>query len=184
MLRYLKVLTLALVLGAAVAQGQEAGRISSGGAVSLAPTSASLVTAHDRLAAEFRRLAEAAIGPEATAEDREAISRFVRRMIEPRLRKESWSLFPTFDSIVGGGYAVPANLFDLDGVSYLVKEIERTTATGERAAFETRLYALSVALESYFTKVQLLVVPVLKERLGETALGALAGEVEAGRTRP
>ena len=184
MLRHMRLLTLALVLGAASAQGQEAGRNSSGGAVSLTPTAGSLVSAHDRLAAEFRRLADAAIGPAATTEHRQAITRFLRTKIEPRLRKESWSLFPTFDSIVGGGYAVPANLFDLDGVSYLVKEIERTTATGERAAFETRLYALSVALESYFTKVQLLVVPVLKERLGETALGTIEGELEVGRTRP
>lgn len=184
MLRQFRLLTLALMFGALPAQGQEGNRASQGGAVALAPTAASLVSAHDRLAAEFRRLAEAAIGPTATAEQRQAITRFLRTQIEPRLRKESWSLFPTFDSLVGGGYAVPANLFDLDGVSFLVKEIERTAASGERVAFETRLYALSVALESYFTKVQLLVLPVLKDRLGESALAAVVGELEQGRTRP
>lgn len=182
--RQLRLLTLALVLGAVAAQGQEVTHDSKGGSVSLTPNAATLVTRHDELAAQFRRLAQAATGSAAHASDREELARFVRGTIVPQLSKEMQVLFPTFDSIVGGGYAVPATLFDLDLVSYLVKELERTATDEDGAAFETRAYALSIALEGYFTKVQLLVLPVLKERLGPKALGVALSLVDVERSKP
>jgi hypothetical protein len=165
--RQLQLFTLALVLGAVTAQGQ--GVAQKGGSVSLTPNAAGLVTTHDGLAAQFRRLTQAATGATAKASDRAALASFVRGKVVPQINQEVAVLFPVFDSIVGGGYAVPATLFDLDAVSYLVKELERTAANGDRTAFETRTFALGLSLETYFTKVQLLVLPVLNERLGEAA---------------
>ena len=174
--RQIRLLALTLVFGAVAAQGQAGGQTSKGGAVSLTPNAAGLVTTHDGLAAQFRRLTQAATGATAKASDRTALASFVRGKVVPQINQEVAALFPTFDSIVGGGYAVPATLFDLDAVSYLVKELERTAANGDRAAFETRTFALGLSLETYFTKVQLLVLPVLNERLGEAAFQRL--EVE------
>lgn len=182
--RQLRLLTLALVFGTVSAQGQGVGQASKGGSVSLTPNAAALVTTHDGLAAQFRRLTQAATGSTAKASDRDALARFVRAKVVPQITQEVIVLFPTFDSIVGGGYAVPATLFDTDVVSYLVKELERTAANRDRAAFETRSFALGLSLENYFTKVQLLVLPVLNERLGATALGATLNRLDWDRATP
>jgi hypothetical protein len=176
----LHLITLALVIGAGAAQGQ--GQITSGGSAALQPSLVSLRTTHDGLAAQFRRLAAAATGPTAQAADRQALARFVRHTIVPQLQSESFELITAFDSLVGGGYAVPATLFDLDAIGYLIKEIERTAGGGDRITFETRSYALSVALEGYFTKMQLLVLPVLNARLGGPALSTALTRLEARRT--
>lgn len=172
-------ITLTLVLGAAVAQGQGVGQQSTaGGSVALKPSVTTIVSTHDGLAAEYRRLTDAATGTAAKATDRHALAHFLRAAIAPQLQAESFELFTAFDSVVGGGYAVPATLFDLDAIGFLVKEIERTASGEDRTTFATRSYALSVALEGYFTKVQLLVLPVLKDRLSGPALEAVLARVE------
>ena len=178
--RQFHLITLALVLGAGAAQAQETGQSTKGGSVALQPSLTSLVATHDDLAAQFRRLAVAATGTAARTADRQALARFLRAAIVPQLKTESYTLFPVFDSLVGGGYAVPATLFDLDAIELLIKEIERT-AGGDRVAFDTRSYALSVALDGYFTKVQLLVLPVLNERLGGAALSGVLNRLQARR---
>lgn len=157
-------------------------RSSNGGSVALRAGVASLVTAHDSLAARFRRLVTSATAPGASPSARQAVVTFVRAEIEPQLSRESIALFPTFDSIIGGGYAVPATLLDLDGIAFLAQEVART-AGASRGDFEARLYALSSALESYFTKTDLLVLPVLHERLGSVALTAVltSATSKAGR---
>lgn len=180
--RQLYLTTLALVLGAGAAQGQETGQSTKGGSAVLQPSLTFLVATHDDLAAQFRRLAGAATGATAKTADRQALARFVRTAIVPQLKIESVELFTAFDSLVGGGYAVPATLFDLDAIEFLIKEIERTAGGGDRVAFETRSYALSMALDGYFTKVQLLVLPVLNARLGRPALSAALTRLEARRT--
>lgn len=183
--RQLPLIALALVIGAGTTRGQGAGQHSTrGGSVALKPSLTSLVATHDGLAAEFRRLTVAATGAAAKSADRQALARFVGKAVVPQLTTESFVLFTTFDSLVGGGYAVPATLFDLDAISLLVQEIERTAGAGDRIAFESRNYALSVALEGYFTKVQLLVLPVLHARLSGAALSAVATRLEVERTTP
>jgi hypothetical protein len=177
--RQMSRMALALMLGAATAQAQgDSKHVTKGGSVALKPALSSLVSTHDELAAQFRRLAESATGAAARSADREALARFVRTAVVPQLTRESVTLFTAFDSLVGGGYAVPATLFDLDAISFLVKEVERT-AGGDRITFETRAYALSWALDGYFTKVQLLVLPVLRARLTGSALTTIETRVEA-----
>jgi hypothetical protein len=184
MFRHLRLLTLTLVLSAVSAQGQGVGQSSKGGSVSLAPNASALVTKHDDLAAQYRRLTQAAIGTNGKASDREALVRFVRSRVLPQITQEVLVLIPTFDSLVGGGYAVPATLFDLDGVSYLVKELERNPANLDRAKFETLTFALGLAFENYFTKVELLVLPVLNKQLGATALSAALSRLDWNRATP
>jgi hypothetical protein len=139
--------------------------------VAARPSLTSLRATHDGLAAQFRRFTEAATGAAATSADRQALAQFVRTAIVPQLKLESDELFTPFDSLVGGGYAVPATLFELDAISDLAKEIERTAVSDDRAVFATRSYALRVMLECYFTKVQVLVLPVLNERLAGMLVG-------------
>lgn len=183
--RQLRILALTLVLSAGAAQAQEYSKqIAKGGAVALQPSIVSLAETHEGLAAQFRRLGETATGATARAADRQALVRFVRTAIVPQLKIESVVLFTAFDSIVGGGYAVPATLFDLDAINSLVKETERTTGDSARYAFNERTYALSIALEGYFTKVELLVLPVLNQRLSGQALSAVFSRLETGRSTP
>ena len=172
---------LALVLGAGVARAQS-GQTTLGGSVARTAHFTSLVATHDDLAVRFRRLAQAAINSHSTTIERQALGRFIQSDIVPRLKVESVALYTAFDSIVGGGYAVPATLFDLDAIAFLVKEVDRT-ATGDRAEFAARVYALSAALESYFTKTQLLVLPVLEERLNAAGVNAVLARLE-GRNTP
>jgi hypothetical protein len=169
-------ITLALAIGAGGALAQGAQQGTKGGSVALTASLATLVTEHDVLAAEFRRVVAAASSARATGTERAAVGRFVRTAVVPQLEIESVVLYPAFDSIVGGGYAVPANLFDLDAIAFLVKEAERT-ATGARAEFDARVYALSTALETYFTKTQLLVLPVLNDRLSGTGLASVVARL-------
>ena len=180
--RQLYLISLALVLGAGAAQAQEAGQSTKGGSVALQPSLTSLVATQDKLAAQFRRLAVAATGTSAQAAERRALARFLRTAVVPQLTVEGLELFTAFDSLVGGGYAVPATLFDLDAIEFLIKEIERTAGHSDRVAFNERAYALSVALDGYFTKVQLLVLPVLNARVGGTALSTALTRLEARRT--
>jgi hypothetical protein len=177
--RQLGVVTLALVLSAGTARGQGDSRQATNGHWGAAkPGPMSLVDTHDGLAAQFRRLADAATGASATSADRQAFARFVRAAVVPQLKVESVTLFTVFDSLVGGGYAVPATLFDLDAIGYLVKDVERSASGKDRVAFETRAYALGWALDGYFTKVQLLVLPVLRTRLSGDALSAIEARFE------
>lgn len=164
-------LALAITAGGASGQGAK-NQSTKGGSVALSASLAAVVTTHDGLAAQFRRLAAAATATSASARERQAVSRFVRASVVPQLETESVVLYPVFDSVIGGGYAVAANLFDLDAIGFLVKESERT-ASGGRADFDARLYALSTALETYFTKTQLLVLPVLNDRLSGAELASV-----------
>lgn len=182
--RQFRLIALVLVLGAGIAAQATGQQASSGGSVALTPSLVSLVATHDGLAEQFRRLALAATGAGAKTPDRQALARFVRKAVVPLLTTESFVLFTAFDSVVGGGYAVPATLFDLDAISFLVKEVERTASGGDRVTFETRTYALSVALDGYFTKVHQLVLPVLNTRLSGTALSAVVNRLEAERATP
>ena len=183
--RQLHLITLALVLGAGTALAQGDGQQSTrGGSVALKPSLTPLVASHDALAERYRGLTAAATGATAKAADRQALARFVRTAIVPRLTIESFTLFTAFDSIVGGGYAVPATLFDLDAIALLVKEIEHVAGAGDRIAFETRNHALSWALDGYFTKVHQLVLPVLNSRLSGTALSAVVHRLDAERATP
>jgi hypothetical protein len=146
----------------------------------LQPSLTAVAATHDELAAKFRRLAGAAIEVTASTAARLSLATFVRKNIMPRLDTESMVLFPAFDSIIGGGYAVPANLFELDGIAFLVQEVERTAAYG--AEFGARVYALSHALEGYFTKTELLVLPVLKDRLSAGQLQAVITDLTERNT--
>jgi len=177
--RHTLILGLALVFGAGNARAQ-AGQSTRGGSVARSLTS--LVATHDDLAVRFRRLASAAINAHSTATERAALGRFVRAEILSRLTVEASVLYPAFDSIIGGGYAVPATLFDLDGIWFLVKEIERTASASDRIEFVSRAYALSTALETYFTKTQLLVLPVLEQRLNAAGLNAVVTRLEQPNT--
>jgi hypothetical protein len=182
--RQLGTITLVAILGATALPAQGARERGGKGVVAVAPTLATLVETHDGLASRFRQLSAAATRAGAPRAARRSLASFVRAEIVPQLEIESVVLYPVFDSIAGGGYAVPATLFDLDAIGFLVKEIERTAGTADRAAFEARAYALSHALEAYFTKLQLLVVPVLHERLGEPALRTMLARLETGRNHP
>lgn len=174
-MKHLPLLALALTLGAASGGAQ---RGTAGGSVALQPSLESLPALHDELAAEFRRLADAATAASATARERVALARFVRQTIVPRLKTESFALITAFDSVVGGGYAVPATLFDLDAIGFLVREIERTAGGGSPATFNERAYALSVGLEGYFTKMDVLVLPVLRQRLTGQPLSAVVERLD------
>jgi hypothetical protein len=176
-------IALALAVGAGSALSQGAQRQSTrGGSVELGSSLAALTTTHDGLAARFRQLGAKATAANATVTDRQALARFVRAEVVPHLEIESVALFPAFDSIIGGGYAVPATLFDLDAISFLIQEVERT-ATVSAVDFGARVYALSSALETYFTKTQLLVLPVLHERLKGPALDTVLARL-ADRSAP
>lgn len=176
--RHLSLLTAALTVAALAAAGASAQRVSAGGSVDVRPGLAFLVDTHDSLAAQFRRLADAATAPGAVTAERQALARFVRGAISPVLQRESFELMPVFDSVVGGGYAVPATLLDLDGIAFLVRELERTAGGSDRVSFNERAYALSIALEGHYTKVDLLIVPVLRDRLSPVGLRALAARLE------
>jgi hypothetical protein len=177
--RHTLIIGLALVLTAGIARAQ-GGHSTKGGSIAVVrtPTLTALVASHDDLSARFRRLATAAINPTSTAVERQAFGRFVRSDVLSRLSTEVSVLYPTFDSLVGGGYAVPAVLFDVDGISFLTKEVERTASGSDRVEFVSRAYALSAALESYFTKTELLVLPVLEERLDLVRLNEVFNSVE------
>jgi len=177
--RHTLVIGLALVVTAGIARAQ-GGHSTTGGSIAIVrgPTLTALVASHDDLSARFRRLASAATNPTSTAVERQAFGRFIRSEVLSRLSTEVSVLYPAFDSVVGGGYAVPATLFDLDGISFLTKEVERTATGNDRVEFVSRAYALSTALETYFTKTELLVLPVLEERLDLVRLNEVVTSVE------
>jgi hypothetical protein len=182
--RHTLVIGLALVFAAGIARAQ-GGHSTKGGSIAVARTASltDLVASHDDLSARFRRLASAATNPTSTAVERQAFGRFIRADILSRLATEVSVLYPAFDSLVAGGYAVPATLFDLDGISFLTKEVERTATGNDRVEFVSRAYALSVALESYFTKTELLVLPVLEERLDVARLNGVVNLLERRAVR-
>jgi hypothetical protein len=178
------VIGLASVVIAGIARAQ-GGHSIKGGSVAVARTATltALVATHDDLSARFRRLASAAVNPTSTAVERQAFGRFVRAEVFPQLSSEVSVLYPAFDSVLAGGYAVPAALFDLDGVSFLTKEVERTATGKDHAEFVARAFALSTALEAYFTKTELLVLPVLEEKLDIARLHEVVTQLERRTNR-
>jgi len=170
--RYI-LLALALLVGAASARGQGT-QFARGGALIVRPSLAYTATTLDRLAIDYRRLAATATAPYATTVERQALARFVRAEIVPQLKVDIAGLYVTFDSLVGGAYAVPATLFDLDAIDLLSKDVARSAKSDNREAFNARTYALSTALEGYFAKTQLLVLPMVNDRLNGTALISVA----------
>ncbi len=155
-------MALALLAGAGSVHAQGAELAQRAGASQ--PNYVSLVTTLDGLAAQYRGLAATATGVNATTADRRALAKFVRLEIVPQLKTDIVDLYTTFDSLVGGGYAVPATLVDLDAIDALSKEVAATALTRNRAQFDVRAYALSQLLDNYFAKTQMLVLPFVIER--------------------
>jgi short subunit dehydrogenase-like uncharacterized protein len=144
-------------------------------------TLAPVYDAHERLAARFQNLRNSATGSEATAKERQDFVRFLKGQVLLQLDREGVVLYPVFDSLTNGGYATPAALFDGGGISRLVKELENPIASGDRVEFKATSYALAIALESYFTKTEFLVLPVVHQLLNEVGIRALLARLESVR---
>lgn len=137
--------------------------------IALAP----VYDAHARLATRFRSLWGDAIAERATTHDRVTFLRFLSAELLPHLDREGAVLYPVFDSLTAGGYAAPAALFDRQTIGRLVRELGDTPASRDTSEFKARSYAIAVSLETYFTKIEFLVLPVVHRELSEHRLRAL-----------
>ena len=162
-------IALALLAGAGSARGQGA-QFMPGGAVVVRPSLAYVAANLDSLSIQYRQFAATAAGPFATLADRQAYARFVRSAIVPQLKVDIAGLYVTFDSLGGGAFAVPAALFDLETIDLISKDVERSAGSDTRELFNARAYALNAVLQGYFAKTQLLVLPMVADRLTKAAL--------------
>jgi hypothetical protein len=176
-------MALALLTGAGGRQEEIAAQNSADGSGTAArATLAPVYDAHERLATRFQNLRNAATGSEATLKERQDFVRFINSEVLLQLDREGTVLYPAFDSLTNGGYATTAALFDGSGISRLVKQLEDSIASGDRVEFKATSYALAVALESYFTKTEFLVLPVVHQRLSEVGIRALLARLESVRS--
>jgi hypothetical protein len=169
MLTRYTVIAWALVIGAGSAHAQ-AVSFKQGGAVVIRPSLAYIAATRDTLSDQYQQIAATAAARYATAADRQAFARFVRTAIMPQLRGDVAELYVTFDSLGGGGYAVPSALFDLETIDVLSKDVERSAATDTRDVFNARAFALNAVLQGFFAKTQLLVFPLVHDRQTKAAL--------------
>jgi hypothetical protein len=128
---------------------------------------------HEDLATRFRTLRTAAIAPRADVHDRVSFLRFLHAEVLAQLDREGTALYPVFDSLTNGVYATTAALFDRQAIGRLVNELGDSVAYRDPTEFKARSYAIAVSLESYFTKTEFLVLPVVHQQLGTPGIRAL-----------
>lgn len=170
MLKYTLTAAVALALWAGSANAQNG---SDNGVLAARATLGPIFDSHEDLATRFRTLRTAAIAPRADVHDRVSFLRFLHAEVLAQLDREGTVLYPVFDSLTSGVYATTAALFDRQAIGRLVNEIGDSVAYRDPTEFKARSYAIAVALESYFTKTEFLVLPVVHQRLGAPGIRAL-----------
>jgi hypothetical protein len=138
---------------------------------------------HDRLIAEFGRLRDGSLARSATIRVRREFVQFLKTDLLPYLHGSGVVLYVAADSVAKiGGYATVAALFEREAIARQVDEISKAAGASDSDAFRSRTAALGALLDNYFTKEQLLILPILGQRLSESELRALIGQVAAART--
>ncbi|HEX9705189.1 MAG TPA: hypothetical protein VGA20_08090 [Gemmatimonadales bacterium] len=166
--------TLALFAGIGDAQQQALARYPGAEALAGARvTFAPVFAAHEQIATRFRSVWDAAIAPRATVTDRVSFLGFVRFELIAQLDREGSVLYPVFDSLTDGVYATTAALLDRQAIGRLFQELGDSASYRDLTEFKARSFALAAVLESYFTKTELLVLPVVREKLSESGIQAL-----------
>ena len=142
----------------------------------------SLAAAQEQLAARFRPLILHAVAPAATREDRVALVRFLRSEVLPYIVSEGEVVYPLVDSIAGSaGYATVGAVLDHDAIGRFVDELDAQAASANATGFVYPAYALAGVLDTYFAKDQLLVQPILENRLSASDMQALVARMQAQR---
>ena len=184
--RYLLTLSaLVAAVGSAPAGvvGSSAGP-AAGSAVDTIPPGAvsELRSEHERLRESFRRLLQAAFAPAATRTDRAGLVLFLRAEILPHARSEELVLYPAVDSLLGTrGYATATMILDHRAVARLVDELGALVGSPNPEAFTRRACALDGLVSSHFAKEEEFILPILRDRMSETELGALFARMSAER---
>jgi hypothetical protein len=160
---------------------------------------ATVYDAHEQMAVRFHDSWTAAIHSRAGVTERGALIDMLREEVLPELYREGIMLYPAFDSLTNGTYASTAALYDRGTIARLVNELG---AVHQRIAsrpqgvwsalvnfrqtfrdvveFQALSHAVAVALESYYTKTDLWVLPALHQLPGGRAVLAQI----TPRTRP
>ncbi|HEX9704818.1 MAG TPA: hypothetical protein VGA20_06195 [Gemmatimonadales bacterium] len=166
--------TLALMGGIGEAQQQALARYPSADALAGARvTFAPVFAAHEQIATRFRSLWGDAVVPRATVTDRVSFLGFLRFELIAQLDREGRVLYPVFDSLTDGTYATTAALLDRQAIGRLIEELGGREAYRDLGGFKAKSHAVAVALETYFTKTEFLVLPVVRENLSESGIRAL-----------
>jgi hypothetical protein len=138
---------------------------------------------HDRLNTEYARLRDGSLARSATVRVRREFVEFLKADLLPYLHGSGVVLYVAADSVAKiGGYATVAALFEREAIARQVDEIGKAAGESSSDAFRSHTAALGALLENYFTKEQLLILPILGQRLSEGELRALIGQVAVART--
>jgi len=143
------------------------------------PAGLTVSEVHSRLWVRFNDLWTNVRVSGAAAEQRRTLVRFIKRDVLQQLDREAATIYPVFDSVSAGGFATKAARFDGQMINRLANELEADVNSRERTLFGERGYALAIALESYFTKTDQLVWPVIQAQLSPLAMQTLVARIES-----
>ncbi len=176
---------LLILTGLVAISSQAVAQIRSTGVVTPSvPSAIALLGAeHERLNTEFARLRDGALAASATIRARREFVRFLRGDLLPYLHGSGVVLYVVADSVGRiGGYATVAALFEREAIAREVEELGKAAGGSNSGAFRSHTAVLAALLDNYFTKEQLLILPILGQRLSEAELRALIGQVAVART--